>query len=73
VLETKVADLERDLGTAMVDLATAGRQFSQVTNQLLEASEEAMQLQESNTKLLEDLEDKSSRCFPSPSHLSFAS
>jgi chromosome segregation ATPase len=33
-LETKVADLERDLGTALVDLATAGCQFSQVTNQL---------------------------------------
>jgi hypothetical protein len=28
----KVADLEQDLGTATVDLATAGRQFSQVTN-----------------------------------------
>jgi hypothetical protein len=34
VLETKVLDLERDLGTATTDLATAGRQFSQVSNQL---------------------------------------
>jgi hypothetical protein len=29
-----VADLERDLGTSTVDLVTASRQFSQVTNQL---------------------------------------
>jgi hypothetical protein len=27
-LEAKVSDLERDQGTAMADLATAGRQFS---------------------------------------------
>jgi hypothetical protein len=30
----KVADLEHDLSTATVDLVTADRQFSQVTNQL---------------------------------------
>jgi predicted transglutaminase-like cysteine proteinase len=33
-LETRVADLECDLPTARVDLATAGRQFTQTTNQL---------------------------------------
>jgi hypothetical protein len=43
VLETKVLDLERDLGTATTDLATAGRQFSQVSNQLQVVSEEATQ------------------------------
>jgi hypothetical protein len=34
VLETKVADLEHDLATAGVDLATADRQFAEVANQL---------------------------------------
>jgi hypothetical protein len=68
-----VADLERDLGTATVDLATDGRQFSQVSNQLQEVSEEATRLHESNAKLSEDLEGESSRCIPSPSHLSFDS
>jgi chemotaxis protein histidine kinase CheA len=33
-LEARVLELERDLGTATTDLATANRQFSQVTNQL---------------------------------------
>jgi hypothetical protein len=33
-LEARVSELERDLGTATTDLAMAGRQFSQVTNQL---------------------------------------
>jgi hypothetical protein len=37
----KVADLECDLCTATVDLETAGHQFSQVSNQLQEVSEEA--------------------------------
>jgi hypothetical protein len=32
VIETKVADLERDLATADVDLTTANRQFSEVAN-----------------------------------------
>jgi chromosome segregation ATPase len=64
-LETKVVDLEHDLGTAMVDLAIACRQFSQVTNQLQEVYEEVTRLRESNTKLMEDLEGKSSRRFPS--------
>jgi hypothetical protein len=54
-----VSELERDLGTAVMDLETAGRQFSQVTNQLQVVSEEAMQLRESNTKLLQDLEGES--------------
>jgi uncharacterized protein (DUF3084 family) len=73
VLETKVVNLERDLGTAMVDLATAGRQFAQVSNQLREVSEEATRPHKSNAKLSEDLEGELIRCFPSPSHLSFAS
>jgi predicted nucleic acid-binding Zn-ribbon protein len=71
--QTKVADLECDLGTAAVDLATASRQFSQVTNQLQVVTEEATRLRESNVKLSKDLEGKSSRHFPSPSYLSFAS
>jgi hypothetical protein len=33
-LEAKVFELERDLHMATTDLVTAGRQFSQVTNQL---------------------------------------
>jgi hypothetical protein len=33
-LETKVADLECDLASTRVDLATANRQFSKVANQL---------------------------------------
>jgi hypothetical protein len=41
VHEMKVADLECDLCTATVDLETAGHQFSQVSNQLQEVSEEA--------------------------------
>jgi hypothetical protein len=67
----KVADLDRNLGTTMVDLMMADRQFSQVTNQLQEVSEEATRLRESNTNLSKDLEGESSRRFPSPSHLLF--
>jgi chromosome segregation ATPase len=66
-LQTKVVDLERDLGTATVDLAPAGRQFSQVSNQIQVVSEEVTRLRESNAKLSEDLEGESSRCFRSPS------
>jgi chromosome segregation ATPase len=51
VLEARVSELEQDLGTA-------GRQFSQVTNQLQVVSEEATQLHESNAKLSQDLEGK---------------
>jgi predicted nucleic acid-binding Zn-ribbon protein len=54
-LEVRVSELEHDLGTATTDLATAGRQFFQVTNQLQVVSEEATHLRESNTKLLQDL------------------
>jgi chromosome segregation ATPase len=72
-LESKVVDLELDWATAKVDLAMAGRQFSQVTNQLHVVTEEVTWLRESNAKLSEDLECKSSKCFPSPSRLSFAS
>jgi hypothetical protein len=35
-----VSELKRDLGTATTDLATTGRQFSQVTNQLQVVYEE---------------------------------
>jgi hypothetical protein len=66
-LETKVADLERNLATTRVDLATADYQFSQVTNQHQVVSEEATWLQESNAKSSEDLEGESSRHFLSPS------
>jgi hypothetical protein len=58
-LEARVLELEQDLGTAMTDLATAGCQFSQVTNQLQVVSEEATQLCESNAKLSQDLEGES--------------
>jgi hypothetical protein len=34
MLEARVSELERDLSTATTDLAMAGRQFSQVSNQL---------------------------------------
>jgi hypothetical protein len=47
----RVSELERDLGTATSDLATTSRQFSQVTNQLQVATEEAARLRDANTKL----------------------
>jgi chromosome segregation ATPase len=56
MLEAKVSELERDLVTATTDLATAGRQFAQVTNQLQVASEKVTWLRESNGKLSQDLE-----------------
>jgi hypothetical protein len=68
-----VADLERDLATTRVNLATFKRQFFEVANQLQVVSEEATRLQESNTKLSEDLEGESSRHFLSPFRFSFAS
>jgi hypothetical protein len=40
-------------------LATAGRQFAQVTNQLQVVSEEATRLRDNNTKLSHDLEGES--------------
>jgi hypothetical protein len=55
-LEVRVSELERDLGTATTDLAIAGRQFSQVTNQLQVVSKEATQLRERNAKLSQGLE-----------------
>jgi predicted nucleic acid-binding Zn-ribbon protein len=58
-----VSKLERDLGTATTDLATTGRRFSQVTNQLQVLSEEATRLRESIAKLSEDLEGESHGCF----------
>jgi chromosome segregation ATPase len=61
-LEARVSELEQLLGTATMDLATAGRQFSQGTNQLQVVSEEAMPLRESNTKLLQDLEGELRSC-----------
>jgi hypothetical protein len=43
-----VSELERDLGTTTSDLATTNRQFSQVTNQLQVATEEAARLRDAN-------------------------
>jgi membrane protein involved in colicin uptake len=57
-LEARVSELERDLGTATMDLATTGRQFSQITNQLQAATEEAARLRDVNTKLSRDLDGK---------------
>jgi uncharacterized tellurite resistance protein B-like protein len=51
-----------------MNLAMAGRQFSQVTNQLQVVSEEATQLRESNTKLSRDLEGESRDRFLSLFH-----
>jgi hypothetical protein len=42
-----------------MDLATTGRQFSQVMNQLLVVTEEAAQLRDNNAKLSQDLEGES--------------
>jgi hypothetical protein len=53
-----VSELERDLGTATSDLATTSRQFSQVTNQLQVATEEATRLRDANTKLSQDFDGK---------------
>jgi hypothetical protein len=53
---------------ATTDLATTGHQFSSVTNQLQVATEEASRLQDSNAKLLQDLDGKSD---DSPVHVWF--
>jgi chromosome segregation ATPase len=58
-LEAKVSELESDLRTATMDLATTSHLFSQATNQLQVATEEALRLQSSNAKLSQDLEGKS--------------
>jgi DNA repair exonuclease SbcCD ATPase subunit len=47
---------ESDLRRITTDLATTSRQFSQVTNQLQVATEEVSRLQDSNTKLSQDLD-----------------
>jgi hypothetical protein len=57
-----VSELERDLGSATTDLATVGRQFSQVTNQLQVVFEGAMRLRENNAKLSKDLEGEPRGC-----------
>jgi chromosome segregation ATPase len=57
-LEARVSELERDLGTTTKDLATTGRQFFQVTNQLQVATEEAARLRDANVKLSRDLDGK---------------
>jgi chromosome segregation ATPase len=57
-LEAKVSELERDLGTATTDLVTAGRQFSQVTNQLQVVTGEAARLRDVNAKLSQDLDSQ---------------
>jgi hypothetical protein len=54
-----VAELERDLATAGVDLTTANRQFSEVTNKLQVVSEEATWLREDKSKLSQDLDGES--------------
>jgi hypothetical protein len=46
-----VSELECDFGTATTDLATTGRKFSQVMNQLQVDTEEALQLCDTNAKL----------------------
>jgi hypothetical protein len=56
------------LGTATTDLATVGRLFSQVSNQLQVVAEDATQLRESNAKLADDLVAEPHGCFPSSSH-----
>jgi chromosome segregation ATPase len=71
-LEARVSLVEWDLGTATTDLVTAGRQFSEVTNQLQVVSEETAQLRESNAKLSQDLEGESrGRFFLCYAHCSF--
>jgi chromosome segregation ATPase len=57
-LEARVLELERDLGTTTSDLATTSHQFSQVTNQLQVATEEAARLRDANAKLSQDLDGK---------------
>jgi chromosome segregation ATPase len=58
-LKAKVLELESDLRTATMDLATMSRQFSKTTNQLQVVTEEASRLQSSNAKLSQDLEGMS--------------
>jgi DNA-binding transcriptional regulator YdaS (Cro superfamily) len=62
-LEAKVSQLECDLGTTTTDLATVGRQFSLVTNQLQVVSKEATRLRENNAKLSDHLEGEPHGCF----------
>jgi uncharacterized protein YoxC len=53
-----VLELESDLRTATTALVTTSHQFSQATNQLQVATEEASRLRDSNAKLSQDLEGK---------------
>jgi capsule polysaccharide export protein KpsE/RkpR len=71
VLKARVSELEGDLSTATTDLATTIRQFAQVANQIQVVTKEEEQLRDSNTKLLQDLDDKSDEplCFLSGSGL----
>jgi chromosome segregation ATPase len=73
MLEVKVSELECNLGTTTTDLMTAGRQFSQVTNQLQVVTEEVAQLRDSNAKLSQDLDGKSDGPLLSLSDLPLAS
>jgi hypothetical protein len=61
-----VTNLECDLATAGVDLATAHHQFSEVAKQLQVVSEEATRLREDNAKLSQDLDGELVRPFFSP-------
>jgi hypothetical protein len=54
-----VLELEGDLRTTTMDLATMSRQFSQATDQLQVVTEKVSRLQNSNAKLSQDLEGKS--------------
>jgi hypothetical protein len=53
-----MSELESDLNTAVTDLVTTSRQFSQVTNQLQVVTEEVSRLRDSNAKLSQDLDGK---------------
>jgi hypothetical protein len=52
----KVAELEQDLVTAGVDLRTANKQFSEVTNKLQEVTDEVTRLWVANSKLVQDVD-----------------
>jgi hypothetical protein len=52
-LEARVSELERDLGTATMNLATTSRQFSQDTNQLQVVTEEVAQLRDFQRQVVE--------------------
>jgi predicted nuclease with TOPRIM domain len=70
-LESKVTELEHDLGAARADLRMANRQFSEVANKLQDATDEATRLRDANSKLTQNVDGKRALNASSCDFLSF--